>query len=406
MTAVFISASLINKLKPKEKEYDVRDTAIDGFLIRVHPSGRMSYVAQYARGRRINVAKVGEIKPDTARTKANEIILAYKKGIDPREAKLKSKGIPTLQAFLDNDYGSWVKAHNISGDEDIKTIHRHFGYLLNKKLNQIEVRDLEKWRAKKLETKAMKANTINRTITPLRSMISKAVEWGIIDEHVLKSLKILKCDDTRVRYLSEIEVKQLFDVLYTREAKIKKQRASANEWRKKRGKPLYPELKKNDFTDHFLPMMIVTLNTGVRRSELLRLKRQHVNLEKNTLFVEKSKNYMARYMPLNKTALKAIKQWLKQTEHLNSLYVFPSPLKPEKHIVSIKTVWNNVREASKIKDLRWHDLRHDFASKLVMKEVSLYTVQKLLGHKKIGQTMKYAHLAPSYMAESVGRLDG
>ncbi|WP_423062682.1 tyrosine-type recombinase/integrase [Candidiatus Paracoxiella cheracis] len=58
-----------------------------------------------------------------------------------------------------------------------------------------------------------------------------------------------------------------------------------------------------------------------------------------------------------------------------------------------------------IKNLRWHDLRHDFASNLVMKEVSLYAVQKLLGHKKIDQTMKYAHLAPDFIAESVRRLD-
>jgi len=400
-----ISASLINRLKPKEKEYDVRDTKTEGFLIRVLPSGKMRYVAQYARGRRINVGKVGVMKPEDARGKAADIIRDYEKGIDPKTAALKAKGMPTLRAFLDDDYAPWVKAHNESGEEAIKTIERHFSSLLGKKLDKITVQELEKWRTKKLESKAMQVNTVNRTITPLRSAISKAVEWGILDEHVLKGVKTLKCDDTRVRYLSAAETEKIFEVLNKREESVKAGRARANEWRKKRGKPLYPEYKKKDFIDHFLPMVIVTLNTGVRRSELFRLKRRYVNLEDNTLFVEKSKNYMARHIPLNKTAQKALKQWLKQTEAIESAYVFPSPRNPEKHVSSIKTVWTNVRDDCKVEDLRWHDLRHDFASKLVMKEVSLYTVQKLLGHKKISQTMKYAHLAPDFMAESVGRLD-
>lgn len=155
-----------------------------------------------------------------------------------------------------------------------------------------------------------------------------------------------------------------------------------------------------------MPMIILSMNTGVRRGELLRLERGHINLEQATLFVEKSKNSLARHIPLNKTVLNVLKIWLQQTSHIESAYLFSSPLDPKKSISSIKKSWMKlVKEDAKIQNLRWHDLRHDFASKLVMKDVSLYAVQKLLGHKRIDQTVKYAHLAPDYIAESVGRLD-
>ena len=100
-----------------------------------------------------------------------------------------------------------------------------------------------------------------------------------------------------------------------------------------------------------------------------------------------------------------LKTWMRQIKNPSNPYLFPSPIVPSKPITSIKKAWNKVVSDAGIKNLRWHDLRHDFASKLVMKGVSLYTVQRLLGHKNTEQTMKYAHLAADYIAESVRRLD-
>ena len=64
--------------------------------------------------------------------------------------------------------------------------------------------------------------------------------------------------------------------------------------------------------DHLMPMIILTLNTGLRRGELFRLKREHIKLgQQPTLFVEKSKNYLARHVPLNQTAVEMLTVWLK-----------------------------------------------------------------------------------------------
>jgi hypothetical protein len=65
-----ITNSLVTKLTPREKQYDVRDTKLPGFLIRVNPSGKMFYVCQFKRGRRINIGRVGVLTPAQARDKA------------------------------------------------------------------------------------------------------------------------------------------------------------------------------------------------------------------------------------------------------------------------------------------------------------------------------------------------
>lgn len=405
MTVGLIGNDLIKKIEPSSKEFVVRDSRLQGFMLRVYPSGIMSYAVQYKRGKRIHLGKVGVLTPMQAREKAIKILADYAQGLDPKSEPLESKDVPTLREFLDKEYAAWLTSHNPTGNEDIKRLFRYFSYLMGRPIDQIIKQDIEKWRTEKLETKSMQANTINRIITPLRSAISKAVEWGVISHHGLAGLKILKHDDTRVRYLSEDEKRRLFASLKEREKLMKDKRRNANQWRKERGYELHAEIEQNEFADHLMPMVILTLNTGLRRGEILSLKRENINLEQATLFVAKSKNYLSRYVPLNETAKKALKTWLDQTVKLNSQYLFPNPNNPSKPIQSIKSAWTNLKKEAKINNFHWHDLRHDFASRLVMKEVSLYAVQKLLGHKQIDQTMKYAHLAPSYIAESVSKLD-
>ena len=90
---------------------------------------------------------------------------------------------------------------------------------------------------------------------------------------------------------------------------------------------------------------------------------------------------------------------------MRSEYVFTSkagtPLNPQNFI---NRVFKPALRRAAIEDFRWHDLRHTFASRLVMGGVDLRTVQELLGHKTIAMTVRYSHLSPGHLQAAVEAL--
>ena len=94
----------------------------------------------------------------------------------------------------------------------------------------------------------------------------------------------------------------------------------------------------------------------------------------------------------------------KLSRRLDSPYVFTD--NNGKKYGDIKRSFKTALRRAGIKDFHFHDLRHTFASHLVMAGVDLTTVSKLLGHKSITMTLRYAHLAPSHVKNAVDILDG
>src|SRR5699024_3106418 len=94
-----ITQRSISKAKPGKKPYEIRDTALAGFMVRVQPTGRMSYVVEYARGRRMTIGKANVLTPTQARAKAVEILAQAAQGLDPASEKRKSK-VDTLRNFI------------------------------------------------------------------------------------------------------------------------------------------------------------------------------------------------------------------------------------------------------------------------------------------------------------------
>ena len=113
-----------------------------------------------------------------------------------------------------------------------------------------------------------------------------------------------------------------------------------------------------------------------------------------------AKGNATRTVPLNTEAL-AVLNTIKP-ERATGL-VFKSPVTGER-FNNVKKAWAEITKAAKLEGLRWHDLRHDFASQLVMRGVPLYTVQKLLGHANSRMTQRYAKLAPGALADAVALL--
>ena len=398
----YIGNNLLAKIKPTGSEYDIWDTKLKGFILRVLRSGNMVYRCEYARGKRITLGKTCHLTPMQARDKAKEILSQATLGITP--STIRVNGQITFQDFFHQEYEPWRIANRKNGKHDIRRLKVNFLSDLGQKfLSDISSILIEKWRTSRIN-KGIRPSTVNRDINILKAALAKAVEWEIISDHPLKNLKQLKIDSTpKVRYLSKDEEKALINSLKKRDTEIKEARIRANKWRAKRHYVLLPDLTTCSFGDHLTPMVLLSLNTGLRQGELFNTTWENINFEKAIITVsgEISKTGKTRHIPLNTLALEVILAW--RSQNPDSDIVFTS-IKTRTCFDNVRKAWANILKESKITKFRWHDMRHHFASKLVMAGVDLNTVRELLGHSDIKMTLRYAHLAPEHKAIAVERL--
>ncbi|MBI5749667.1 MAG: site-specific integrase [Nitrospinae bacterium] len=212
--------------------------------------------------------------------------------------------------------------------------------------------------------------TINRYMFVIKRLFSKAHEWEMISDHTLKQIrkvKNLKGANKRLRYLSKEECITLI----------------------------------TECDNHLKPIVITALNTGMRKSEILSLEREkHLDMRHGFILLDKTKNKERREIPINPTLRDTLQRI---PQRLDSPYVFYDPATGKPYGDVKKSFKSSLRRAG-IKDFHFHDLRHTFASHLVMAGVDLTTVSRLLGHKSLTMTLRYAHLAPSHITEAVNKL--
>lgn len=146
------------------------------------------------------------------------------------------------------------------------------------------------------------------------------------------------------------------------------------------------------------------LNTGMRQGEILNLQWQDVDFTRGTLIVMKSKNGTRRTIPLNTTVydLLATKQ---AATGASSGPVFKTPLGNALQVRFLVREFCEARDRAGIRDFRFHDLRHTFATRLVQRGIDLYKVQRLLGHKTGTMTQRYAHHCPESLRDGVNVLE-
>lgn len=401
-----ITISSIKRLVPEDKR--VNDTEISGFHARISETGKINYYLFYRfNGRQVNfkLGSHGSITPaqarDLAKTKAGEVAKGIDVQAEKKQARVETKKLMQnkLENFLDDHYLPWLQTRNAkTAEKTIKTIKSGFPDFLNKHLSEINAWALEQWRNNKSKT-GVKPSTINSYINPLKGAISRACEWGLLESHDLAKVKALKSDNSVVRYLSPAEEKRLINALEKRNQRIKDERESGNLYRYQRGYPLLPELRDNHYADHLWPIITLAMNTGMRRGEILSLTWESVNIEKGFVTVQgaEAKSGKTRHIPLNQRAKDALIAW--QSDSQDSGFVFEG--EAGNALTDIKKPWANLLKAAKIKEFRFHDLRHHFASKLVMAGVDLNTVRELLGHADLKMTLRYAHLAPEHKAAAV-----
>jgi len=407
-----LSSRTLQALRPCDKPFEVVDSELKGFLLRVQPSGAMTYYFSYrnAQGRRgrYRIGNSDSLSPAQARDQATLLSARVVAGEDIQLQKKHERRMArhaksqTLDGFLIHQYEPWATSQRKSGTATVKRIRSNFAHLMQRPLVDINLWVIEKWRSEELKRGKAKT-TINRDITTLKACLSKAVEWELLDANPLQKLKPMRTDGvTRARYLTATEESALRTALAEREEQLRNKRANGNVWRRARHQAMLPDLSTVAFTDYLQPMVLLTLNTGLRRGEILQLRWKDVELLQRELIVrgDNAKSGKTRHIPLNSEALTTLQQW--RSDSRSAEWVFAG--KDGERMQAVKTSWKGVLHSAAIVDFRWHDLRHHFASRLVMNGVDLNTVRELLGHSDLSMTLRYAHLSPEHKADAVAKL--
>lgn len=236
-------------------------------------------------------------------------------------------------------------------------------------IRHITTRMVEQFQSERLR-KGNKPATINRLLATLKHCLHKGYEWEMVSEDTLKHVqrvKLLPENNRRLRYLSKEECQNLI----------------------------------NTCQGNTKAIVIMALNTGMRKGEILSLKWENVDLKHGFILLDKTKNGERREIPINGT-LRATLQALPR--RLDVPYVFYDP-NTGKPYQDIKRSFNTALRKAGIRDFHFHDLRHTFASHLVMTGIDLTTVSRLLGHKSLTMTLRYSHLAPKHLVNAVNALD-
>lgn len=401
-----ISNTSIKNLKPEDQR--LNDTEISGFHARITPEGKIHYYLYYRlNGKQVNykLGTEGKITPALARDLAKQKIGDVSKGTDVQEVKKQEREeqklveLATLRKFIELKFSPWLYSQNPkTAKARIDVFNKSFAHLMDYQLIDIKPHLIEQWRIER-KAKGNSNATINRQICNLQSCLSRAVEWEVIEKHELNKIKRLPEDNSKVRYLSKVEEKALRATMRERDARIKQERMNGNKHRAERSYDLLPCLSQRTFADHLEPIVLLAMNTGMRRGEILSLRWDNVNFDTKTLTVlfENAKSGKTRHIPLNGEAFRTLQSWQADTDDKGIVFKGQNG----NAMTDIGKGWDKLLEDAGITKFRFHDIRHHFASRLVMASVDLNTVRELLGHGDLAMTLRYAHLAPEHKAAAV-----
>lgn len=150
-------------------------------------------------------------------------------------------------------------------------------------------------------------------------------------------------------------------------------------------------------------IVLVALNSGLRQGEILNLKWSDIDLFRKTITVMKTKNKDPKIIPMNDIIYDILK--IKGKVINMSGYIFATANGSRILASNLQREFGNAMKKAGIENFRFHDLRHTFATRLVQASVDIYTVAKLLGHRDISTTQRYAHHCPESLRSSVKLLD-
>lgn len=342
----------------------------------VYKRGDVYYISYSLNGKRIQKAISTDRKLAEAVLQKRKVEIAEGKHLDIKKTpKIRFEDFADeyLEVHCKVNNKSWKK----SDESNLRSLKKYFG---NKFLHEITPKDIEEYRASRLvvvpKAKSVSKSTLNRVLNTLSSMFNRAIEWDKATENPMCKVKLFKVPCSRLRFLEKDEIYKLLTAI----------------------DELTLTNKHNQYS-HLKPIVIVGLFTGMRKSEILGLRWRDVDIKRNVIHLHDTKNSENREIPINKLVQSTIINVLKNPE---SQYVFCNS--DGKPYGNVRKSFDTALEKAGITNFRFHDLRHTFASQLVMNGVDLNTVRELLGHKSIQMTLRYSHLSPDHKTRAVDLL--
>ena len=201
--------------------------------------------------------------------------------------------------------------------------------------------------------------TIRRDLAFLSSMCSMATRWGWLDTNPVTAFgkRTLKEARPRTRFLSPIE----YDAVLAKAA------------------------------NHVRPAITLAVETGLRKEELFGLTVGAIDIRRREIRLDQTKSGVPRRVPLTDTAIATIEALLGQQGRPKTAYLFAKPQDGTRY-ADMTNGFNAACRRAKITGIRWHDLRHTFASWFVQSGGDLYHLSRILGHSTVQMTTRYSHL--------------
>ncbi len=385
----------IAALEPRKTRYRAWDAKQPGLCVRVQPSGSRTWFYEYrppgGTKQSVKVGDADRMSPADARRAARAF------GIDPaadkrlekqeREAERAEKAaaaLRTIRAYLDEDYYPNHLSTARSGNITKSRILNAWAELLDKDMSELCTLDIKRVSNRRFKAGITK-QTFNRDWAALRALLNSACEDGLISS-APKFKPYKEPDNKRVRWLGQRDPKERERFLEA----LKTTREPAR------------------------TVITIAYWTGLRRSEVFSLEWSDIDFAYEQINVrgETTKSGKARHIPLHPTLAEHLSglrsQRMRVASHSPQLHgvsalVCPGSLSG-KRLKQINRAWSSLTERAGLSDFRLHDVRHDFASRLVMNGTDLYVVRDLLGHSTTKLTERYAHLSPEHLKQAMEAL--
>ena len=358
--------SVIASLPSKEKLYTVWDKRLLDFGVVVHPSKERTYIVSVRREGKICRVRLGFVK-DMGYEDARRLALReMEKGENPEPPApiLRDFALEVWKPY----YWKFVKPNTQKRlDQLLSGVLPVFGSV---PIDAIPRGDIIRWFDKKSETFPGGAN---RYLDVLAQILNFAISRGVIDKNPTQGIRRNK-GQKMTRFLSHEEIKRLHAVMEQYDE--------------------YPGRRAHRQERDIIRLLLLT---GCRKGEILNLRWSEVD---GALLRLTDSKTGPRIVYLNQQAQAIIGE----QERGESPLVFPSPFDCSKPRTGLQDFWYEVRKTADLEDVRLHDLRHTFASHAIMQGVPLPTVAKLLGHKKLSITMRYAHVSNQVVETSAEKI--